>query len=176
MGDHELSDGVVRLCAWTDDDAAWYADTARDPLIQRFTSDSPTLTAEQVRAAIARQRGSDSESGFLVRDERDGTRLANVALLHDGTTGEVSYWVAPEARGRGVATRAITLISEWSFRALGLRELWLVAHRDNAASQRAAERAGYRRAPERDKAQVIKGSTGPMLGFALSRPNNRVRQ
>ncbi|NUR63351.1 MAG: hypothetical protein HOV87_32535 [Catenulispora sp.] len=34
MNDHCLSDGIVALRAWTDDDGAWYADTARDPLIQ----------------------------------------------------------------------------------------------------------------------------------------------
>jgi len=34
---------------WADDDAAWYADEVRDPLIQRFTTESPELDAGQVR-------------------------------------------------------------------------------------------------------------------------------
>src|SRR5260370_22782607 len=41
----DLDDGVVRLREWADDDAAWYAECVRDPEIQRFTTESPTLRA-----------------------------------------------------------------------------------------------------------------------------------
>ena len=171
--DHELDsldDGVVRLRAWEDEDAGWYAASVRDPLIQRFTTDPPTLDAAQVRAAIARMRASAAEAGFLVCDSVTGQRLGNIALLHDGETGEVSYWVSAEARGRGVAARAVALFSAWSFRNPGLRELWLRAHRDNLASQRVALRAGFAWAPERDTTQRAKGEEWPMLGYALAAP------
>lgn len=105
MGDHELDDGVVHLRQWSDDDAAWYADSVRDPLIQRFTTESPDLEAGQVLAAIARLRASDTEAGFVICDAVTGARLGNIALSHDGRSGEVSYWVAAEGRGRGVARR-----------------------------------------------------------------------
>lgn len=59
MDDHGLDDGVVLLREWADDDAAWYAEQVRDPLIQRFTTDAPTLDAGQVLAAIVRLRGAD---------------------------------------------------------------------------------------------------------------------
>ncbi|MGD0559925.1 MAG: hypothetical protein ABSA93_33775 [Streptosporangiaceae bacterium] len=29
-------------------------------------------------------------------------------MLHDGSSGEVSYWVAAQARGRGIATHALS--------------------------------------------------------------------
>ncbi len=172
MGELGLDDGVVRLCEWADEDAGWYADSVRDPLIQRFTTDSPTLDAAQVLAAIVRLRGAGDAEGFLVRDSVTGQRLGNVALHHDGRAGEVSYWVAAEARGRGVATRAVALFSSWVFRHVGLEEVWLRAHRDNAASQRVALRAGFRRDPERDTSQEAKGTVWPMLGYALSGPGS----
>ncbi|HEY2549080.1 MAG TPA: GNAT family protein [Streptosporangiaceae bacterium] len=170
MNDHELSDGVVVLRDWADDDAAWYADSVRDPLIQRFTTDSPTLDAAQVRAAIDRLRGAGDAEGFIICDALTGERLGNIALDHDSGSGQVSYWVAAGARGRGVAARALAMFSSWSFRA-GLSELWLRVHRDNAASHRTAVQAGYQRDPARDKTQEVKGATWPMLGYVLRRPD-----
>ena len=168
MRDHGPSDGVVLLAPWAEDDAGWYAESTRDPLIQRFTSESPTLQAAQVVAAIERLRAAESAEGFLIRDAVTGERLGNIALSHDGQTGEVSYWVAAAARGRGVATRALTLFSRWSLRTVGLREVWLCVHRDNTASQRAAVKAGYQRAHSRDKTMEVKGTLWPMVGYALS--------
>jgi RimJ/RimL family protein N-acetyltransferase len=142
MGEHELEDGVVRLREWADDDAAWYAQSVRDPLIQRFTTESPALDAGQVLGAIARPRlGKRRWLRHLRRDQR--ARLGNIALSHDRRSGEVSYWVAAEGRGRGVATRALVLFGAWSFGAAGLDELWLQVYRDNIASQQVAARAGY---------------------------------
>ncbi|MFI9384160.1 GNAT family N-acetyltransferase [Kutzneria sp. NPDC052558] len=164
---HGLDDGVVRLREWADEDAGWYAESVRDPLIQRFTTDSPSLDAAQVRAAIERLRQADDRAGFLVCDSATGQRLGNIALEHDGQAGEISYWVAAQGRGRGVATRAVILFSAWIFQHMGLREVWLRVHRDNAASQQVAVRAGYRRDPRRDKSQQVKGEVWPMLGYTL---------
>lgn len=170
MSAQGLDDGVVRLREWADDDAAWYAESVQDPLIQRFTTESPTLKAEEVLAAIVRLRGSASDIGFVICDAAGSARLGNIAVSHDVRAGQVSYWVAAEARGRGVAARAVTLISSWSFQATGLTELWLCVHRGNVASQRVALRAGYLRDVQRDKSQEAKGAIWPMLGYSLKRP------
>jgi RimJ/RimL family protein N-acetyltransferase len=123
--DDGVDDGVVRLREWADGDAGWYAESVRDPLIQRFTTDSPTLDAAQVLAAIVGLRAADDAEGFVICDSATGQRLGNIALSHDGQTGEVSYWVAAEGRGRGVATRALALFSSWAFQSVGLSEVWL---------------------------------------------------
>jgi [ribosomal protein S5]-alanine N-acetyltransferase len=172
MQGHGLDDGVVRLREWADDDPAWYAESVRDPLIQRFTTESPVLDAGQVLAAIVRLRVAGDAEGFVICDAVTGERLGNIALRHDGRAGEVSYWVAAGARGRGVTARALALFSSWSFQAVGLKELWLRAHRENVASQRAALRAGYERDPGRDGPEEAKGAVWPMLGYALRRPGS----
>ncbi|MFC0545004.1 GNAT family N-acetyltransferase [Kutzneria chonburiensis] len=169
MRDHGLDDGLVRLREWADEDAGWYAESVRDPLIQRFTTDSPTLDAAQVLAAILRLRTAGDQEGFLICDSATARRLGNIALHHDGHAGEISYWVAADARGHGVATRAVFLFSAWIFQHVGLTEVWLRAHRDNVASQQVALRAGYRRDPQRDKSQETKGEVWPMLGYTLTR-------
>ncbi|MFG1755448.1 GNAT family N-acetyltransferase [Streptosporangium sandarakinum] len=170
MGDQDLDDGVVRLRDWADDDAAWYAESARDPEIQRFTTDPPTLDAAQVLAAINRMRASDGEVGFVICDAVTGAKLGNIALGHDGRVGEISYWLTAEARGRGAATRALALLTSWAVRYLGLVRVRLWAHRDNLASQRVALRAGYLRDPDRDKEQEAKGAVWPMHAFVAGHP------
>lgn len=56
--------------------------------------------------------------------------------------GEVSYWVLPTARGRGVATRACTMATRWAH-GLGLHRVQLQHSMTNEPSRRVALRAGF---------------------------------
>ena len=56
---------------------------------------------------------------------------------------QFGYWLAPSARGRGVATRALRLITNWTLATADNIRLDLYTHPDNDASGRVAERAGY---------------------------------
>ena len=51
--------------------------------------------------------------------------------------------MAPAARGRGVGTKALRLLTEWAFGERGLLRLELMISIDNQASKIVAERAGY---------------------------------
>lgn len=82
MQDRGLDDGVVRLRPWAGGDAAWYAESVRDPLIQRFTTEPAALEAEQVLAAIAGLRAASDAEGFVICDATTGERLGNIALRH----------------------------------------------------------------------------------------------
>ena len=57
--------------------------------------------------------------------------------------GEIGYWVSASARGRGVASRAVTLLRDWGASELELELIELVIHVDNQPSQRVAERTGF---------------------------------
>jgi [ribosomal protein S5]-alanine N-acetyltransferase len=163
--------GVV-LRPWTSDDADWYAATVSgDPLIQRFTSESATITADEVRAAIAKLAHSSGDAGFLVADADTGHRLGSVALRHTGGVGEVSYWIAEDARGRGAAAAALGLLTDWAFGTLRLSELRLWTHIDNYGSRMVAERVGFHRDPGRDQPRQIKGRTWPTVAYVLRRKN-----
>jgi RimJ/RimL family protein N-acetyltransferase len=59
--------------------------------------------------------------------------------------GEIGYVVAAEARGRGVAGRALRLVTAWALDGLGLARVELRIEVGNEPSIRVAERAGYRR-------------------------------
>jgi RimJ/RimL family protein N-acetyltransferase len=144
-----LSDGVVRL----------------EPLDRRFVRDFEALTDDADVVRFTRVPASRSASfartwiDTYVAAWRDGSR-AGFAILEEGTDaflgmaafvqldlalreGELGYIVAPAARGRGIAGKAIRLLAEWAFRDLGLRrvEAWIDVA--NKRSKRVVERAGF---------------------------------
>ncbi|HEU5362448.1 MAG TPA: GNAT family N-acetyltransferase [Gaiellaceae bacterium] len=90
--------------------------------------------------------GEGSRAGFAVRDEgRDAVGFAAFVKLDlDAAEGELGYVVAPAARGRGIASRAVGLLTDWGLGELGLDRIELRIDPANTASSRVAERNGYR--------------------------------
>ena len=83
---------------------------------------------------------------FSIRDEADvclGHVWVILGDLADPKRGSVGYWLLPEARGKGFATRSVQLISRWALGDLGLARLSLFAEPSNEASRRVAQRSGY---------------------------------
>jgi ribosomal-protein-serine acetyltransferase len=78
----------------------------------------------------------------------DRGRLVGVASLYaiDRAVGvcRCGYWLAPDALGRGIATRALASLLDHAFAELGLRRAELRAAPGNARSRRVAERLGFR--------------------------------
>lgn len=68
-------------------------------------------------------------------------RVTVYTSLADGL-GEISYWVVPDARGRGIATRSCVAAMRWGHH-LGLHRIQLEHSTQNEASRRVALRAGF---------------------------------
>ena len=69
------------------------------------------------------------ELNFALAGPRDqGVVLGAVSLQEvrlDQGCAAAGYWLAPAARGRGVATGAVRLLARWAFAELGLARLEL---------------------------------------------------
>lgn len=150
--DPPLSDGVVTLRPWTDADVPAVAEACRDPEIARWIDDIPSpYTRADARAYVAAcRRGWKDGSlwAFAVVDAASGEVVGSCGVAwQDQPHGvaEIGYWVRAEDRGRGVATRAVRLASEWAFDKGGVQRLQLRADAENTASRRVAEGAGFRR-------------------------------
>jgi RimJ/RimL family protein N-acetyltransferase len=74
----------------------------------------------------------------------DGGFAGSIGLFNEAFSRQaiVGYSVLPESRGRGVATRAVRLISAWAFE-IGVRRLMAGTMTDNVASQRVLAKAGF---------------------------------
>jgi RimJ/RimL family protein N-acetyltransferase len=70
--------------------------------------------------------------------------LGAVGLMPDrpGST-ELAYWMRPEARGRGIASRAVHATTGWVHLDLAIPRIWLEIDPGNEPSLRLAQRAGY---------------------------------
>jgi RimJ/RimL family protein N-acetyltransferase len=128
----------------------------QDPEIPRWTQVPFPYTKEDARGWVA--AAAVSPDVTLLAVDAAQRVLGSFGLMELRSApgyGEIGYWVAREARGRGVATRGVVLLRDWAAAELGLTRIDILAHRDNVASQRVAVRAGFpatgelRPAPER---------------------------
>jgi RimJ/RimL family protein N-acetyltransferase len=84
---------------------------------------------------------------YVIEDTTDGSILGGVTLRHfDPMRGviEVGYWLFPEARGKGLATRAVRAVAREAF-ANGISRIEANVRIGNEASERVLERAGFTR-------------------------------
>ena len=120
----------------------------QDPEIPRWTRvPSPYLREDAERfLAIAATEARAGEGVALAVCDADDRLIGTIGLMEvdrERGYGEIGYWIAAAARGRGAATRAVALVRDWAHAELGLAEIEILAHRDNRPSQLVAERAGF---------------------------------
>jgi precorrin-6Y C5,15-methyltransferase (decarboxylating) len=112
----------------------------------------------------------ESGAGIVFAIESAG-RLAGAIDLKQvnwaARVAEVGYWVAPWARGRGVAAQATRVLSEWAIRDHGFERVQLFAATGNAASQRVAEKAGFVREGVARNACCVPDGRADMVLFSL---------
>jgi RimJ/RimL family protein N-acetyltransferase len=87
-----------------------------------------------------------TRDGFAIEDAETGAFLGLaglVAIEREANQAEIGYVVAREARGRGIASRALRLVTDYAFREIGLDRVQLLISKDNAPSLHVAERCGY---------------------------------
>jgi RimJ/RimL family protein N-acetyltransferase len=119
-----------------------------DPDVLRFTrvpEPVPDGFAERWVARYEAGRLEGTRAGFVAVD--DGGRPLALALapeIHaEAAEAELGYIVGPDARGRGVATESLRLLTEWAFRERDIERAYLYISVENPASKRVAERCGY---------------------------------
>ena len=152
--DPPLTDGVITLRAHGPEDVDALVAICQDPAIPRWTRVPQPYTradAEGWIAGVELDVASGAAMGWLAVDEHDQV-LASVAvqdIRREQGIAEIGYWVAAHARGRGIATRAVRLATDWALGELGLEKLEIMTHEDNTASQGVARAAGYVETGER---------------------------
>jgi RimJ/RimL family protein N-acetyltransferase len=163
----------VRLRPVADADVPAITAAVQDPEIPRWTRVPSPYGTEDARewqriADAGRVAGTDL--ALLIVDADDDGLLGSAGL--HGVSPEsgrcsAGYWVAAEARGRGVATRALRLLCEFAFDRLGMARIELWIDLDNPASIGVAERAGFQREGLMRSFMEINGERRDMWMYSL---------
>jgi RimJ/RimL family protein N-acetyltransferase len=140
---------AIRLIPVGEEHLAMIAALTQDPDVQRFARVPVPVPPDFAQTWLQRYetgRLDGSCEAFVAVDGRSGEVLgAGMAPHIDRATrtAELGYVVAPQARGRGVATEILRLLTEWGFSELGALRLELLISVDNVASKHVAARCGY---------------------------------
>ncbi|WP_051845034.1 GNAT family N-acetyltransferase [Streptomyces globisporus] len=143
---------ALRLRAWHLGDAEALVAAHRDPAMRRRLITVIDSEADARRWLDEQRRGwaAGTRFGFAVLADDGagfGPPVGHVGVkLKDDGAAEVGYWTAAEARGRGLASRALETAVRWvlaegSAPPVARFELFHAA--DNSASCRVAERCGF---------------------------------
>lgn len=99
---------------------------------------------EVVRDAMAQQRDGVGRVHVIVDDGCVVGRVALSGIVRGALQScALSYWVAAEHNGRGLATMAVGELVDIAFTELGLHRVQAETLLHNAASQRVLERNGF---------------------------------
>ncbi len=145
------TDGTIRIRPWTMQDISTVEQASHDPYIPTVTSVPSVYTDDEGRAFVERQwKRGESGAGIslCIIAEATDTAIGFIGLrLENRAHGRASfgYWVVPNARGRGVATAAVRLVSAWAFSTLGMARLEILVEPWNTGSISVAEHAGFQR-------------------------------
>jgi RimJ/RimL family protein N-acetyltransferase len=144
--DPPLGDDRVLLRAWRAEDLGDVKEAVRDPVIARFNRLGEGFDVEAWFERMPAERADGRALRLRISDPVDDTLLGAVSLhALELTLGRamLGYWLAPEARGRGVATSAVRLITGWGRSELGLRRFEAITLAANGPSRRLLERCGF---------------------------------
>ncbi|MCP4686271.1 MAG: GNAT family N-acetyltransferase [bacterium] len=159
-----LKGHIVSLRSFRRSDAASLQRYANDARVARYLPLMPhPYGPEQARQWINfAQRSARQDKAYFFGLEHPELReiVGGIGLKQffcQDNTAEVGYWLAADFWGKGMATEAVRLITEFSFEKLELHRLFAMTHEKNVGSSKVLEKNGFRREGTMRKAGNIDG-------------------
>jgi RimJ/RimL family protein N-acetyltransferase len=146
-----LEEDGLRLRPFREDDVPRIVEACRDPRTQDWLGTLPDPYDEADARAWLEHQAENRARGqavcwAVVDPEQDDRALASINCfdLVPEVECEIGYWAHPDARGRGVVTRAMAEVVRYAFEDLGVRRVTAGAAAGNAASRHVIEANGLR--------------------------------
>jgi RimJ/RimL family protein N-acetyltransferase len=142
------ADGL-RLRPWRDSDVPRIVEACSDPRTREWLGQMPEPYDEAAAFAWLEHQRENRATGhgvqWAVADPADDDRALAAIGFFDYTPEvdlEIGYWAHPDARGRGVTSRAMARVMQYAFEDLGVRRVMAGAAVDNTASRHVIEANG----------------------------------
>jgi RimJ/RimL family protein N-acetyltransferase len=142
-----LRDRDLELRRWKVGDAPALVAACNDLEIRRWLPNVPDPYTEADALAFIRGDvpGLTAEELFAITDGGKVVGSIGMEVNEQQKRATIGYWCAAEARGRGLTTRALRLLSRYALEVLEVQRVELIIDPQNDASQRVAENVGFRR-------------------------------
>ncbi len=159
-----------------------------DPLIPKFTrvpaeytlAHAELFIREQTPKALAAKNGilfiienrATAEGKNRATSEENGEpQFCGVISFHSidlsDHVAELGYWIVASARGKGIGTTGVRVITDYGFTTLGFRRIEAVVDVENLASRKLLDHAGYLlEGVMRNKSTRVDGSQKDMALYA----------
>ena len=149
------SDDVVYLDEFKLADAPRCSQRTKMPNIASVLDSLPIFLpsiehSENVIIGWIKDRQLGVRNTYAVRDANSSSVVGGCEIRpKDGTNANLSYWTHPAHRGRGIATRAVSIAYRIAA-GLGITQLEILVDEDNAASRQVAIKNGFKESGVRD--------------------------
>jgi [ribosomal protein S5]-alanine N-acetyltransferase len=146
----EMQGDGVRLRAFRTSDVDRIVEACSDPRTAHWLVSMPRPYQRHNALAYLDSIGELAARGagvaWCMADPEDDRCLGSISL--DGLNGyakraEIGYWAHPDARGQGVVTEAVRLVTQHAKKSGLARSILIRCARGNTASRHVAENAGY---------------------------------
>lgn len=143
-----LQYGLITLRKPEERDIVPLYEGVQDPIIPKFTR----IPANYIMANAEHYVRERCPNGFAMRTElqlaleHDGKFVGALSFhsmnLEDGET-EIGYWLTAGARGKGIATAAVKLLTGYGFETIGFHRIVGLVNAANDASKKVLLNSGY---------------------------------
>ena len=141
--------GDIFLRPWRYGDIPALVVACQDPEIARWVSIPQPYEPADARAFVDEllaMWSDGSGAAFAIVDARSDALLGAVSRFGpEGHQATLGCWVAQEARGRGIGTRALRAVAEWTLETTSVVRLDAYIMVGNTTSEQMTMRAGFQR-------------------------------
>jgi RimJ/RimL family protein N-acetyltransferase len=139
----------LTLRPWRPSDATALLAACQDPEIARWAGmPQPFQTSDAdafIEGAFEMWRDGTGAPFAIVETASDRLLGAVTRFGPEGHQATFGCWVVPQARGRGIGTRVLRLLAEWTLATTPVLRLHVFIMVGNEVSERMVERAGFQR-------------------------------
>ena len=148
-----ITRGLITLRKPHLDDTQAVFDGCQDPLIPRFTAISADYSMAHALDYVQRTDASvrtQRELPFVIEfGNGDDKVFAGTISFHSlsvkNSVGELGYWMTASMRGKGIATTAARMLTDYGFSSIGFKRIEGLVDIENIPSAKLLEGAGYER-------------------------------
>jgi RimJ/RimL family protein N-acetyltransferase len=141
----ELKSGNIRLRPFRESDASRLAELANNEKIGRNLRDGFPFPYTIDDALSFIHRFMDHETFFAI--EYKGEYVGNISLVKCENvyrkSAEIGYFIGEPYWNKGIATRAVKLLTKYGFREMGYARIQTGVYEYNPASQRVLEKCSF---------------------------------